>query len=151
MHSSSGRASASVNFTTPPPCTSAAAAGFLGDAPSPGRDRDGFRFDGEAGETITVTLGGSGARGGAGETARLVLREDGGQRLAEEAGALPLDLEVTLPAAGSYAVEVHEARGEAAGGSGGPFRGHFLVTVRSDAGQARGESLLLGPTPQTEP
>ena len=48
--------STSVKGFGPPPCTSAAAAGFLGDASSPRHDRDGFRFDGQAGEKIAVTL-----------------------------------------------------------------------------------------------
>jgi hypothetical protein len=135
-----------VNYG-PPPCTSVAVAGFLGDESSPGRDHDGFRFDGQAGETITVTLGPSGGSGGSGGTARLVLRDGGGRRLAGESGPLPLELAATLPAAGGYVVEAREAEA----GSGEPFRGHFLVTVQSNAGKARGTSLLLGPTRQSEP
>ena len=131
----------------PPPCSSAAAAGFLGDASSPGPDRDAFSFDGQAGEKITVTLDRNGTSGGTGKTARLVLRDGSGRRLAGDAGALPLKLAVTLPAAGSYAVEAVEAGSD----SGKRFRGNFLVTVRSGAGKARGESLLLGATDQTEP
>ncbi len=131
----------------PPPCFSAAAAGFLGDASSPGPDRDVFSFDGQAGEKITVTLDPNGASGGSGKTARLVLRDGSGRRVAGDAGALPLKLAVTLPAAGSYAVEAVEAGSD----SSKRFRGNFLVTVRSGAGKARGESLLLGATDQTEP
>ena len=73
-------------------------------------------------------------------------------------GALPLKLAATLPAAGPYfvvALEAEEASAAkssgSAGGPNGPFRGHFLVTVRSGAGRARGESLRLGPLSQTEP
>ena len=132
---------------TPPPCTSAAAGGFLGDASSTGPDRDGFQFDGQAGEKITVTLERSGASGGTGKAARVLLRDGGGRRLAGDAGVLPLKFAATLPAAGSYVVEAVEADGNL----GKRFRGHFLVTVRSGAGKARGESLLLGATDQTEP
>jgi hypothetical protein len=133
----------------PPPCSSVAAAGFLGDASSSGRDNDVFRFDGEANETVTVTLEPHGASGGAGEIARLILREEGGRRLDAETGALPLELTATLPAAGSYAVEALEV-GESGAGSGASFRGHFLLTVRSDAEESRGESLLLEPAESTE-
>jgi hypothetical protein len=131
----------------PPPCTSAVAAGFLGDETSTGLDRDGFRFDGKAGEKITVMLEPSRSSGGSGRTARLVLRDGGGRRLAADAGALPLRLVATLPAAGSYVVDAIKAEP----GAGKPFRGHFLLTVRSNAGKTRGESLLLGATGQTEP
>lgn len=131
----------------PPPCSTAVAAGFLGDDPPPGRDRDGFRFKGKAGEKITATLAPSRSGGGSGETARLVLRDGSGRRLATDAGALPLELSATLPAAGTYVVAAIKAEP----GAGKPFRGHFLLTVRSNAGRARGESLLLGATGETEP
>ena len=130
-----------------PPCASAAAAGFLGDEASPGQDRDGFRFTGRAGEKITVRLAPSRSGGGAGETARLVLRDAGGRRLATDAGALPLELTASLPAAGDYVVAAIKAEP----GAGKPFRGHYLVTVRSHAGKARGQSLVLGATGETEP
>ena len=123
------------------------AAGFLGDDSSPGKDRDGFRFAGKAGEKITATLAPSRSGGGSGETARLVLRDGSGRRLATDAGALPLELTTTLPAAGTYVVAAIKAEP----GAGKPFRGHFLLTVRSNAGRARGESLLLGATGETEP
>lgn len=130
-----------------PPCASAAAAGFLGDDVSPTLDRDGFRFKGKAGEKITVTLAPSRSGGGSGETARLVLRDAGGRRLATDKGALPIKLTATLPAAGSYVVAAIKAEP----GSAKPYRGHYLLTVRSNAGKARGESLVLGATSQTEP
>jgi len=130
-----------------PPCASAAATGFLGDGASAGQDRDGFRFNGKAGERITVTLAPSRSGGGAGKTARLVLRDDGGRRLAADTGALPLKLVATLPAAGGYVVDAIKAEADA----GKPFRGHFLVTVRSNAVKGRGESLALGATGETEP
>lgn len=130
-----------------PPCASAVAAGFLGDDSSPARDRDGFRFRGRAGETITVSLAPGRSGGGSGAAARLVLRDAGGRRLAADAGALPLELTATLPAAGSYVVAAIKAEP----GAGEPFRGHYLLTVRSHADKARGESLVLGATGQTEP
>jgi hypothetical protein len=130
-----------------PPCASAAAAGFLGDDPSLGQDRDGFRFKGQAGEKITVSLAPSRSGGGAGETARLVLRDAGGRRLAADAGALPLELTANLPVAGDYVVAAIKAEP----GAGKPFRGHYLVTVRSHAGKVRGEPLVLGATGETEP
>ena len=130
-----------------PPCASAVAAGFLGDDPSRGQDQDGFRFKGKAGEKITVTLAPSRSGGGSGANARLVLSDAGGRRLAAEAGALPLKLTVSLPAAGDYLVAAVKAEP----GAGKPYRGHYLLTVRSGAGKARGESLVLGATGQTEP
>jgi hypothetical protein len=137
---------ATVNFG-PPPCTRTAVAAFLGD-PSTGRsDRDVFRFDGEAGETITVTLDRDGTSGSSGESAELVLREDRGDRLDTIEGSLPLDLTITLPEAGSYAVEASEV-GKSAGD---PFRGHYRLMLTSDAGEHRGDSLLLEPTSRTEP
>jgi len=139
-----------VNFPSPP-CNFVAAAGFLGDSTRAGRpDRDVFRFDGEAGETITVTLERDGVSGSAGDIAELILREERGRRLDAGTGALPLELTATLPAAGSYAVEALEV-GTSAAGAAGPFRGHFFLKVESDAGETRGESLLLEPTSRTEP
>ncbi|MFZ1428533.1 MAG: hypothetical protein WAS21_17375 [Geminicoccaceae bacterium] len=136
-----------VKDFSPPPCNSAVAAGFLGDETPSGRDRDAFRFDGKAGEKITVLLEPSRSSGGSGKTARLALRDGSGRRLATDAGALPLKLVATLPAAGGYVVDAIEAEADA----GKPFRGHFLVTVRSNAGKGRGESLVLGATGETEP
>ena len=134
--------STSVKGFGPPPCTSAAAAGFLGDASSLRHDRDGFRFDGQAGEKIAVTLDRSGSRGSTGTNARLVLRDGGGRQLGVVSGALPLKLAATLPAAGRYvvvALEAEEATSAkssgSAGGQNGPFRGDFLVTVRSVPGR----------------
>ena len=97
---------------TPPPCTSAAAAGSWATRRPLDRIATDFNFDGQAGEKITVTLERSGASGGTGKTARLVLRDGGGRRLAGDAGALPLKLAATLPAAGSYVVEAVEAEGD---------------------------------------
>jgi len=135
-----------VNFG-PPPCTRTAVVAFLGD-PSTGRsDRDVFRFDGEAGETIIMTLDRDGASGSTGEIAELILREERGDRLDTIEGSLPLELTITLPEAGTYAVEA-----SGVGKSGGdPFRGHYRLTVTSDAGENRGDSLLLEPTSRTEP
>ena len=94
-----------------------------------------------------MTLAPSRSSGGVGKTARLVLRDGGGRRLAADAGALPLKLVATLPAAGNYFVAAIKAEA----GTGAPFRGHYVVTVRSNAGKGRGESLLLEATEQTEP
>jgi hypothetical protein len=94
-----------------------------------------------------VRLEPDGASGGAGEIAELVLREDRGDRLDTIEGSLPLELTITLPEAGSYAVEASEV-GKSAGE---PFRGHYRLTVTSDAGENRGDSLLLEPTSRTEP
>jgi hypothetical protein len=64
-----------------------------------------------------------------------------------QSGALALELTITLPEAGSYAVETLEV-----GKSGKDlFRGHYRLTVRSNVGKSRGESLLLEPTSRTEP
>jgi hypothetical protein len=130
------------------PCSYVGAVAFLGDASSAGRrDRDSFRFDGEAGETITVRLDRDGAGGSSGESAELILREDRGKTLDERSGALPLELTITLPEAGTYEVEALEVERSA----GEPFQGHFFLSVESDAGENRGESLLLEPTGHTEP
>jgi hypothetical protein len=130
------------------PCTYVAAVAFLGDASSAGRrDRDSFRFEGEAGETITVRLDRDRASGSTGEIAELTVREDRGSTLDERSGALPLELTITLPEAGTYEVEALEVERSA----GEPFQGHFFLSVESDAGENRGESLLLEPTGHTEP
>ncbi|MGH6896611.1 MAG: hypothetical protein ACREJ5_08710 [Geminicoccaceae bacterium] len=65
-------------------------------------------------------------------------------------GALPLERTVTLPETGSYAIEALEV-GESAAGSASPFRGHFFLTVTSDAEATRAASLLLEPVSRTEP
>jgi hypothetical protein len=68
----------------------------------PGRlDHDALLFDGQAGETITVMLERDGAGGSTGEIAELILGEERGPELDADTGALPLELTVTLPAAGS--------------------------------------------------
>jgi hypothetical protein len=71
-------------------------------------------------------------------------------RVHRRTGALPLELTVALPTAGGYAIEAREARASAAG-AGGAFRGNYRLRVESDAGENRGEALLLEPTGQTEP
>ncbi|HEX6014475.1 MAG TPA: hypothetical protein VFY87_22300 [Geminicoccaceae bacterium] len=56
-----------VNYP-PPPCNFSAAAAFLGDPATPGRrDRDVFKFDGVAGDTITARLDRDGAHGSVGK------------------------------------------------------------------------------------
>ena len=128
-----------------PPCASAVAAGFLGDA-ARGRDRDGFRFKGRAGEKLTVILAPSRSGGGPGANARLALSDTGGRGLAAEAGALPLRLTASPPAGDCVVAAIRAGPGAAR-----LYRGHYLLTVRSGAGKARGGSLVLGATGQTEP
>jgi hypothetical protein len=127
----------------PPPCASASAAAFLGDARVPGQlDRDGFRFDGKAGEQVTVRLERDGARGSTGEIAQLSLRHEDGGTLDQRKGALPLELTVTLPHTGSYVSEATEVTDDAA------FRGHYRLTVKSSNSKA---ALKLEPLRSTEP
>ena len=131
-----------ANFP-PPPCGFGEAGAFLGDPASPGRrDHDVFKFDGVAGDTITVRLGRDGARGSTGEIAKVSLGKVGGGTLDAREGALPLELTVTLPSTGKYALEAREVRDSAAG-----FRGHYRLAVTS----TRGVHPLLEPAQPTEP
>jgi hypothetical protein len=125
-----------------PPCNFGAAAAFLGDAASPGRDRDVFRFDGVAGDAITVRLERDGARGSSGKIAKLSLDAVGGGTLRAKEGAVPLEFKVSLPSTGNFALEATEVQDAAAS-----FRGYYRLSVTS----ARGAQPLLKPAEATEP
>jgi hypothetical protein len=113
------------------------------DAASTGqRDRDVFRFDGVAGDTITVRLERDGARGSSGKIAKLSLDAVRGGTLRATEGALPLEFKVSLPSTGNFALEATEVQEAAAG-----FRGYFRLSVTS----ARGAQPLLKPAEATEP
>jgi hypothetical protein len=128
------------------PGAAGAAATAAGPRP-PARDQarlggsDHYRFEGQAGDTVELTLERDGGRGSAGELARLSLREENGGGLDRLEGAVPLELEVTLPASGHYVIEV-------ADGSGGEaFRGHYHLRVTSTSDEA----VLLEPLDSVEP
>jgi hypothetical protein len=114
-------------------------------APGPsalGGDR--FRFEGKAGDTIEVVLDRDGARGSDGELARLRLRGERGAALGEREGAVPLKLKATLPAAGSYVIEVAEVADRPGGEA---FRGYYPLGVDS----ASDAKILLEPLDSVEP
>ena len=127
----------------PAPSVPAAAATAAGRGAG-GLGSDHFRFEGEAGDTIELTLERDGARGSAGELARLSLREENGGSLEQLEDALPLELEATLPASGHYVVEVAEV---APGPDGEAFRGHYRLRATTSADGV----VLLEPLDSVEP
>jgi hypothetical protein len=131
----------SVN-NEPPPCDSADAAAFLGDTQVGHLDRDGFRFDGKAGEQVTVRIERDGARGNTGKIARLSVRQEHGGMLDQRKGALPLELTVTLPRTGRYVSDATEVADHAA------FRGYYRLKVISSNSKM---ALELEPLRSTEP
>jgi predicted extracellular nuclease len=83
---------------------------YLGDDPNSRRlDYDFFSFSGKAGETITVTLEAVLPEAGGGERAGLVLFDEisGIFFLKRDAGLLPNQITVELPADGEYVVGVY--------------------------------------------
>ena len=121
--------------------TAAATAAAPGPSPHGG---DSFRFAGKAGDTIELVLDRDGAQGSDGKLARLRLRAAGGTALGEREGAVPLKLKATLPAAGSYVIEVAEV---ADGPGGEAFRGYYQLGVDS----ASNAEILLEPLESVEP
>jgi hypothetical protein len=111
-----------------PPCSSAVTArAFLGDSPEASRDRDAFRFAGEAGATVNVTLEPDRRSGHHGALARMaVLGEGDGHVLGKVSGAVPLALTAQLPRAGTYRIVVQESKDSKAGHA---FRGTYVVGV----------------------
>jgi len=109
----------------------------------PGRlDRDRFRFDGKAGEQVTVRIERDGARGSTGNIARLSLRREHGGTLDQRKGELPLELTVTLPRTGSYVSEATEVA------HGAAFRGYYRLNVNSSNSKT---ARKLEPLRSTEP
>ncbi len=139
-HNQLARTSSAV---TPCPATVATSAlGFDGeDAAAPGsrrstaaapgsrrstageEDVDTFDYDGEAGETVDVTLAVDGSTGGFGEVAMLRIKNELGEPLAEQAGPLPLTLQATLE--GPTAIVVERSQGIARPS----FRGGYTLTL----------------------
>ncbi len=139
--------SASVN--QPPErglCNGTVAAGFLGDA-SPQRSGEGaFRVEGAAGDTVTMTLDRDGSKGSTGEVAQLRLTTEGGTVLAQQQGAVPLQLTATLPSSGRFLTQAVEVPNSAAG-SGGAFRGYYTLAATDNSGN----EVQLEPLPSTQP
>lgn len=150
-----GAANTSVNLTisdndlsvsnTGTLCNSTAARSFLGHAPSPKtKDQDVFLFEGKQGEAVQVMLEPDGAAGHKGEIARLILREEGGEVLGAERGALPLEISATLPRAGHYRIvvaEVHKSASDAG------FVGFYRLRFTSSSAA----TVLLEPLRSVEP
>ena len=110
----------------PERCESLTASGTLGQTgeadPTPGRDRDGYRFAGQPGEKVTFRLDRDGRGGSIGEVATLRVRAADGALLAQRRGAVPLTLDATLP--GPVGIVVSREPGD-----GEPFRGAYALTV----------------------
>lgn len=144
----------SVNLKAPP-CGSTMAAGFLGYAASasaspggisPPDQQAAYQFDGEAGESVTATLERDSSKGSAGDIAQVILRNAQGDIVEQSTGALPVTITASLPASGSYVVEVIQAA-QSGTESSTPFRGYYQLTVSDESGEA----LQLEPLPSTKP
>jgi hypothetical protein len=124
-----------------PPCHSSVSS-FLGDNPKQEkskRDKDEFLFDGRDGDEVTLRLESDPREGNNGGTASLAIS---GNSLDEStSGALPLELDVTLPADGKYSIIVEQPRRP----KDQRFRGAYILDVESATGVG-----LIEPTNNVE-
>jgi hypothetical protein len=120
-----------------PPCNDAAASGSLGVSTAGQYSQDAYRFAGNAGETVVVTLDRDRTRGSEGEVAKLSLGEEGGAPLKDSVGAVPITVTAKLPKTGTYEITVayppaHTPK---------PFRGYYDLDVTAP----NGEPVVLEP------
>jgi len=103
----------------------------LGDDPSPyAPDMDVFKFSGNHGETVTVTLESNPPEYGSGQRAVLIIRSlCRGLRLFKRLNdKLPLQMTVTLPMTGDYHIKVMDAPGRDVIW-GQKYQGDYCVTL----------------------
>jgi hypothetical protein len=101
---------------------------------TPAQDIDTYRFAGEAGEKIEVSLERDGSSGSLGAVATLRLRARGGAMLGEATGPVPLRLKATLP----DEVEVIVLRD---GKTGNALRGGYVIELKPVSGELGGRTL----------
>ena len=126
-------ASSSVTITVESAPAAARLCSFLGhDRPPPLLDQDVFRFDGDKGERVVITLARNGDGASTGERATLLLVDTiRGVTLMGADGALPNRITATLPRAGRYHVVVAEQVKSLAEAR---FRGPYCLSLDSSAG-----------------
>lgn len=113
-----------------PPCV-ASVSSFLGDNPKQEKsklDTDEFLFDGSGGDQVTLTLETDPQLGNNGGEAGLGIS---GNSLNEStSGALPLELDATLPADGEYSIIVEQPKRP----KDQRLRGSYVLSVESATG-----------------
>ncbi|MGB7293060.1 MAG: hypothetical protein WBD99_12880 [Thermodesulfobacteriota bacterium] len=118
-----------ANFS-PPPCNSTSLRSFLGDNVKQEKskpDSDEFLFDGNAGDEVMLTLRANPKEGNNGGEASLGIS---GNSLNEStSGALPLEIEATLPGDGEYSITVGQPKNSAES-----FRGSYILSVTPSTG-----------------
>jgi hypothetical protein len=102
---------------------------------TPARDSDTFRFAGEAGEKVKVTLDRDGRLGSAGAVATLRVRAASGVVSGQRTGLVPLELDLTLPGAVEITVLSQPGNRDA-------FRGYYGLEVAPRSGAAGGRQLV---------
>ena len=106
--------------------------GFLGDRSFLGkRDIDGYVYEGAGGEEITIKLDRDPSSGSIGGNATLIVKDEiaGAKVYEKRTGLVPLEIHVTLPKSGRYAIKVAQAGTR----SQSSFRGYFILSVTSTA------------------
>jgi hypothetical protein len=120
-------------------CSRAATGSVLGQNgeadETPAQDIDTFRFAGEPGEKVKVTLDRDGGSGSAGEVATLRVRAASGAVVAQRTGPVPLALDATLP--GPVEITVLRQPGE-----GDAFRGYYGLEVALRSGAVGDRQLV---------
>lgn len=111
----------------------AATANLGDDNRHPRNDRDTFSFMGTAGDNVVVTLEENPESGHVGEQATLILRnKTNGNSLREiKTGALPIDINATLPTSGEYEliVEYRNIPDDL------KYRGNYFLSLESASGE----------------
>jgi hypothetical protein len=123
----------SVTITVENAPAAARLCSFLGnDRPPPLLDQDVFRFDGDKGERVVITLARNEPGSSTGDRATLLLVDTTrGVTLMGADGALPNRITATLPRAGRYHVVVAEQVKSLAEAR---FRGPYCLSLDSSAG-----------------
>jgi hypothetical protein len=127
-----------VSSNQPPqPCNDAAVSSFLGVSTAGQNSKAGqysqgaYRFAGNAGETVVVTLDRDRTRGSEGEVAKLSLGEEGGASLKDSIGTVPITIIAQLPKTGTYEVTVAYPPAH----TPNPFRGYYDLDVTAPHGE----------------
>jgi hypothetical protein len=109
-----------------------------------GLDADTYEFPAMAGEELEIVLDRNRSSGSDGSIARLRVRDAFGESIDEEAGPLPLTLNVTAPSDDGILIAVESI--DADDGEG--FRGDYTIEVRSGDGSVGDR--LTEPRPDAE-
>jgi hypothetical protein len=128
-----------LSVNQPTFCRSATAGGVLGQNgegdETPAHDVDTFRFAGEAGEKVKVTLDRDGSSGSAGRVATLRVHGQGGGVIGQRSGPVPIALDLTLP--GPVEIAVLRTPGKP-----NALRGYYTLEVAPRSGDV-GERQLV--------